>query len=287
MAATKTAKEIALKKLGNGCFSLTFLWRLRKKEYVLKCPAQKGHFVYKKWFFHVQRENLFLKEYAPKQQEIVLPKMVEMFDHYVVQKKIEGIPLTAQVYAHLPLLEQQKVTQQLAHFFFKLHKKTIQHISDKPKNRVILGKCLNFLDEEEKCFYQEARALLRKNPLTCTFSCLCITDLKANHILYNPKTKKVGMVDFGSIHFDFPESEFIVKNPIRSQLSLQMMKNVIEAYNMLQKKEIVSLKRIKGYLSLYALNEIYSGYVNKILLPSEKKRLKKISLDFFQKLKQL
>ena len=183
-------KEKTLKKLGGGCFSLTFLLHLKNKEYVLKCPSQKGRFSHKRWFFHIQKEILFLKEYVPRQRQIVLPKIIEVSDDYIIQKKIEGVPLTEELYERLSLSEQKNIVKQLAFFFFKLHQKTAQDISvNSPKGMFLRG-IQKFFDKDELYLYKTYRLLLKKNPQSYVYSCLCISDLKSSHILYNLKTKK-------------------------------------------------------------------------------------------------
>lgn len=276
-----------LKKIGQGCFSLTFLWRLKNREYVLKTPSRKGKVARRDWLYHVQKEILFLDKYVPKQRQIVLPKVIEKSEDYLVQEKINGIPLTEEVYESLSLSEQQEIAKRIAHFFFILHQKTEKSIPVHPTNKIILRNCLKHFNVDELSLYKNCNSVLKKIPCSSRKSCLCISDLKANHVLYNPKDKQLGMVDFGTIHFDFAESEFVLKNPIRSHLSLQMMKEVIEAYNALQKTNLISLERIKSFLFLYALKEIYGGYANKSVSSSEKKRLKGIFSDFAKKVQRL
>ncbi len=277
----------ALIKLGQGCFSLTFLWQYKNKEYVLKCPACSGDAGRREWFHHIQKEILFLNEYAPKQRQIILPKVIEISDKYLVQNKVEGVPLTKEVYENLSLCEQKEIAKRMARFFFLLHKKTARNVSGCPKNTVRLKNYLTNLDADELFLYKNCNSVLKKNPCFCGQSCLCISDLKASHILYNPKNKQVGMVDFGTIHFDFPESEFVLKNPIRSHLSLKMMKDIVNAYNMLQKTDLISWERVKSFLFLYALKEVYSGFTNKSISSREKKRLKGIFSDFTKKLQRI
>ena len=82
-------------------------------------------------------------------------------------------------------------------------------------------------------------------------------------------------------------SEFILKNPIRSHLSLRMFKDVINVYNSLQKTNVIIWERIKSYLILYALKEVYTPYLNKEILPLEKERLRKILYEFVEKVERL
>ena len=276
-----------LKKLGQGTFSLTFLWYLKKKVYVLKCPLKKRGPFYKKWFFHTQQEILFLKKYAPKQNKITLPKIEEYSDTFILQQKVEGIPLTKRVYDVLSEKEQEVIAYQLADFFIKLHKKVNFKKVIKNTKKNSFSKYNQLLDEDEKETLKKYKYLLKKNPLSETFPCLCITDLKAEHILYNKKNKKLGLVDFGSFHFSLPEDEFILKNPIRSHLSMKMLKNTIEAYNLKKGYPAISLKRIKAYLILFSVQEVYDCYKKGKITQSEKKRVKCILFDFLKEIERI
>lgn len=283
----KNGKNSTLRKSGQGSFSLAFFWCLGKKKYILKCPLQKGKLFYKKWRDHVQKEVLFLNQYAPKQKQVVLPEIVEFSDSFFVQKKVEGVPLTADVYQKLSASEQHKIARDLAIFYKKLHQQTRQDFRAKSFRSIVPKKCQDLFDEEEKAVYKKYTALLKKNPVDKTFSCLCVGDLKSTHILYDLSKQKVGLIDFGTIRFNAPETEFILKSPIRSHLSLRMLKDVICQYNILCKAEIVFLIRIKCFLILYAMVEVYSGCAGMKICPREKRRLNSILFDFIANVEQI
>ena len=283
----KDSENSTLKKSGQGSFSLTFFWDFGKKKYILKCPLQRGKIFYKKWRDHIQKEILFLNQYAPKQKEVVLPKIVEFSDSFFIQKKVEGVSLTADVYQKLSVSEQHKTAGDLATFYKKLHQQTRQDFQPKPFRNIVPKKYQNLFDEEEKAVYKKYIALLKKNPVDKTFSCLCIGDLKSTHILYDSSKQKIGLIDFGTVRFDAPETEFILKNPIRSHLSFGMLKDVICQYNALCGGKTVSPIRIKCFLILYAMVEVYGGCVGMKICPHEKRRLKSILFDFIANIEQI
>ena len=280
------AEKSILKKLGQGNFSLTFFWCFKKKEYILKCPLQKGGAFYKKWFSHIQKEILFLNKYAPKRTRILLPHIVDVSDSILVQEKVQGIPLTEEIYHKLPIDHRKKIEIQLANFFAKLHTKNILNTARKKKD-IFSNKWLKFLDKDEKILYKKYIKILKANPYRPSHLCLCITDLKAKHILLNFEKQQLGLVDFGSIHFTFPEDEFILENPIRSHLSIEMLKNVLVAYNHKKGVNKISLVRVRCYLILFAIQEIYRCYEFEGISQAEKVRVKNILFDFVCKVENI
>ena len=273
-------------RLSEGCFSIAFQWNLEGRSYVVKYPLKKEGDTYRYWLAHMEREILFLNIYAHGQCSVILPKIMEVSDTCVVQTKVDGIPLTEAIWQRFSPAERQKIVRQLAGFFRKLHRQTdfnwpFEH--DVPN----FEKCFACWDADEIQLYRRYSSMLNKMSVSTAKPCLCITDWKDNHILYNPEAQTIGWVDFGSAHLDFPENEFVLKNPIRSHLSLEMMRDIIDQYNRGCRSTLVSWERIKCHLVLYALNEVYGDCVNEIIPPKEKKRMKKILFDFVRKVEVL
>ncbi len=267
-----------------GCFSLVVSWPKKDSPYILKCPLLKGPLARQKWFAHVQREKIFLGKYAPKRSGVILPKIMDYSEYAQIQTKISGVPLTEDVYQSLPRTDRLKIAKQLASFFLKLHQKTKMQANIKRKN-ISVRSCQHFFDQDEKTLCLKCQtALKRYCPKTSL--CICITDLKAEHILFNQKTKRVGLVDFGAAQVAFPEDEFKLLNPIRSHMSLDMLKQIILTYNKQGGCEAIPVEFIKYNLILGAMKEIYETYKGRVISDQEKKRVKKILFDFVAKVEK-
>jgi len=274
-----------LRTLGQGGFSLTFLWLLGRNCYIVKCPLKKGHFALKRWFFHIYREVLFFEKYVPKQRKIALPNIVEFTGSALIQQKVPGVPLTESLYEGLPVSEQINIAHQLAEFLAKLHKKTATK-GFSQTHRIFLSPYRSLFDKQVKELYQKYSLALKKNPSAQEKGCLCITDWKSSHIFYDKKNKKLGLVDFGLVHFTHPENEFMWENPIRSHLSLKMLRFMIDEYNRFKKSKPLSLERIKSGLVLWAIREMYKCYVEDKIPDFNKRKLKKMLFDFVAKVEK-
>lgn len=274
------------KLIGSGSFSLSFLWQRNRESYILKFPKSKHRKSYKEWLSHIQREHYFLKECAPKTKAALLPRIIECTKDSFVQTKIEGAPLTQELYQALSSQEQSHIVQNLATFFILLHQKTSTDKDVLKAKRIYLSPSLKqCLDPEEISLFKRYANSLRKTKTPSSPACICLTDLKADHILYDRRTQKLGLIDFGSIRYGTPEDEFKLENPVRSHLSLKMIKDIISVYN--SQKEAISVQRIKCFLILSLIKEVYGCYKNRKISFDEKSRLKKIILDYKDKIENI
>ncbi len=278
-----------MKKAGFSRYSVVFL---DGQKCIRKYP-KKG-LNREKWFFHQQTHLISLHFLEQYKGDVCFPNILSFGEDSVLETFMEGEPLSADLYESLPVSEQDKIAKDFAGFLFFLHQKKYDYKEKKhpiilkqwPSRKEVLAFFNGYITPEEKAEFQKLEKVC--SDTSDERIVWCHFDLKPVHILYDKKTKKLSVLDFGAAHRENIYHDFF---PIRTHcfgFSYLFLKKIVRAYNTYTDSPINEKK--VGWLHLLGIwRQIARHGVTHTLTEDEKKKkiefmrflLARVRTDYF------
>lgn len=233
------------------------------EKYVLRIPVSEEKA--KDWIKQ-QKETIQLvqeifKDYNYNGADI--PQYFEIGDDYIVEKYL-GEDLTEELYNQLSDEEKTNIAKDIANFLVYLHSQHPKNvkteiwglIDEKDLKEESLKKLFSvckLTEDEQKILNSKINNFQHRNT-DDEVTVLTHRDIRAQNILYNKATKKVGIVDFEIMAYDNVYMDFFKYAASLYELPYELLFNMIDFYNAASDIKI-DKDKVKFLHEFYLLSE--------------------------------